>query len=203
MGWSLFGGGDKNSTTTNNNYDQRVVTTNTTETYDLSDNSDHSDNSDNSLHYTDNSVDNSVKLDGGAIAALGASTLAAINGANKQTLAGYDYADHIFDSATVFANQAQKNSLDAFSMAASLQNDALTRAQASYREANRSVADAYSDAQGSVLSAFKSAQVATADAQAATQAAYADAKGTTAAQKQIIIGVLIVAGLFVLSGHRG
>lgn len=174
---------DSSKSTNNNttqNYDNRQVITNDTKTYDLSD------------HSVDNSTNNTTITDGGAIAAMAASTKGA-----------YDYADHIFDAATVYANNVNKSSLDAFSQAASLSSDAITGARSAYSDANKSIANAYGDAQSVVLKAFQSAQVATADAQAATQAAYADAKGTTGAQKQIIIAIIAVAGLMALAAmHR-
>jgi hypothetical protein len=153
---------DSTSTTTNqtSNYDQRQVNTNT--------------DSNNRF------IDNSVNLDGGAIA--GAVTILgkALDGASAQTMAGFNYADHIFDSATAFANNAGAMAGDAFSRASRLSQDALTGARQSYLEAGNQVSSAY----GTAL--------------AGTAAAYADAKGTTAAQKQIILGVLAVAALFAL-----
>lgn len=184
---------DSSKSTNNNttqNYDNRQVITNTSTAYDLSDRS-----VNNSVNTTTTNI-----TDGGAIKSMADVATAAIKGVP----AAYDYADHIFDAATVFANNVNKSGLDAFSQAASLSADAITNARAAYQDANKSVANAYDGATSSILKAFQSAQVATADAQAATQSAYADAKGTTGAQKQIIIAIIAVAGLMALAAmHKG
>ncbi|MTV36280.1 hypothetical protein [Duganella radicis] len=208
----LFGGGNSSSTnsTTNNNYDNRQVITSDTKNYDLSDNSTKVDNSTSVVNL----------LDGGAIAGMAAATKGA-----------YDYADNVFDAATVYANGVNNNSLDAFKVAAELSSDALTSTRASYSDATKQVANAYGNAAAiqsdalngaksafteatkqvgaawntatdSILSAFKTAQVATADAQAATQSAYADAKGTSGAQQKIIFAVLAVAAVMALATMR-
>lgn len=179
----IFGGGNSSSTNNNttNNYDQRQVITTTTENYDLS----------------DHSVTNVT--DGGAIKAMADVTSLALNNSAAQTLAGYQYADHIFDTATVFANNALNASSDAFSQASKMQADTLVGARQAYADANKSVVTAYDKAQDQTLKAYTAAQAASQNAQAATAAAYADAKGTTDSQKQIILGVLAVAGVMALA----
>lgn len=158
---------DTNKTTTSNqtnNYDQRQVITNTTDSS------------------TSNTTTNIT--DGGAIAGMVTIVGKALDGASQQTLDSYNYADSIFDAATVFANRVSSRASDAYSEAANITRDTLTGARQAYGDAAKATADAY-----------KVAQSATADA-------YADAKGTTNAQKQIILGVLAVAALFALAAFK-
>lgn len=82
----------------------------------------------------------------------------------------YNYADSIFDHATDAINSAGGRELNAYDRAATLVQDALTGAKAAFSTA-----------------------------QNLTQAAYADAKGTSDSQKQIMLGVLAVAGVMALS----
>ncbi|MYN45792.1 hypothetical protein GTP23_12115 [Pseudoduganella sp. FT93W] len=193
----LFGGGNSSSSTTNNNYDQRQVITTTTDNYDFSDNSQH-DNSDRSTKIDNSwSVDNSVTtlLDGGAISGIAdiATQMAglagkAVNGANQQVLAGYDYADHIFDGGMSFVNRALSSSQDAFERAAQMSQDTLVTAQAAFQKAGQQA-----DTATSMAMAQQQA------AQRDVAAAYADAKGTTASQTKILYAVLAVAALMALA----
>lgn len=173
----LFGGGNSTSTNQNttNNYDQRQVITTTATS--------------NSLSNSGNTITNLT--DGGAIAGMIDVAKAAIAGSTAATLNGYDYADHIFSAAV-------KSNADAFDAAASVTRDSMSKAQTAFQKANDSVATAYGTAAAHELQAYTAAQSAAQLSQAATAAAYADAKGTTAAQKQIIIGVLVVAGVMAL-----
>lgn len=179
---------DTSKSTNNNttqNYDNRSVVTNTNTSYDLS----------------DHSVTNI--MDGGAVQGIIGIAKEAIMGAGAQTLQGYQYADSVFDAAMMFANETGKRSADAFAQAASLQRDTLTSATKAYSEANKSVATAYDRSTDAIIKATTSAQAAASQAQQATAAAYADAKGTTDSQKQIIIGVLVVAGLLAMASMKG
>ncbi|MGZ8301215.1 MAG: hypothetical protein ACXW2U_00775 [Telluria sp.] len=167
---------DRNSTSTSNlttNYDQRQVNTTTSSSYDLSNRS------------VDSSTTNNTSItnltDGGAIAGMVTIVGKALDGAGASTMSAYNFADSIFDSATVFANRAQERAADVFADAASMTRDTLVSARQAYQEST-----------GQVAKAYQVAQAATADA-------YADAKGTTNSQKQIILGVLAVAGLLALA----
>jgi hypothetical protein len=184
----LFGGGNSSSSNATTNNDNRQVLTNTTTSYDLSDHSSTALNNSNNTYVTDGGA---FGLVGGAVGAMSDLALAAVRGANSSLQSGYDYADHVFDTATMFANQQSSQALgvaqNAFDKASTLQKDALTTAQGAYAEASRATATAWTQAN-------QAAQAA----QGATQAAYADAKGTTDSQKQIILGVLAVAGLMAL-----
>jgi hypothetical protein len=160
-----FGGDSTSKTdTTTQNYDNRQVITSTTSNLDLSDKSTNT-NSNNTT------VNN---MDGGAIDAMKAVALGSL-----------DYGDSIFDTATLFANNAFSSSLSAsqsaFDTAASLQKDALTGARDAYKDASKDTQTAY------------------ATGLAGAAAAYADAKGTTNSQKSIIMAVLAVAGLMGLA----
>jgi hypothetical protein len=234
--------GDSTSSNTNNNYDQRQVSTTTTDShntdlsdnrisnwadsstktsntstswdlsdnstkttnssasYDLSDRSTKTTNTDLSDRSTkntttnadlsDHSVDNSwsIVTDGGAIGSMAGVSALAVSGANAQALGAYAYADHIFDGAMTFANSTVGMASDAFSQAALMSRDTLTQAQSIYQGASQSINAAN-------MAAMNAQQKATDQ----IASAYADAKGTTASQKQIVMGVLAVAGLFVLS----
>ncbi len=185
LGLKIGADSTNNSTTNTQNFDNRVVNTVTKTSYDMSDNS--VDNSSRIYEMGDYRVDNSVSVDGGAIqgmidvataAIFGAGDVAgrAIVGARDQTIAGYEYADNVFDSATLFANKTNILASDAFAQAAAMSVDAMS----------------------SVKNAFTSAQGATAAAAKATQEAYADAKGTTASQKHIVLAVLALAGILAV-----
>jgi hypothetical protein len=165
----LFGGGNSSSTSSNTtqNFDDRQVNTTT--------------DSNNVF------IDKSVKTDGGAIIGMAQVAKDSVSAAADQAIAafgytsanvnsGYQYADHIFDSAIGFANNVNATASNAYARAAQMSSDTLVNAQASYRDATSQVASAY-----------------------------ADAKGTTSAQKQIILGVLAVAALFALAAfkHKG
>ncbi|WP_317205562.1 hypothetical protein [Janthinobacterium sp.] len=114
-----------------------------------------------------------MMLDGGAVAGIVDLAKLSITGANAATKQGYDYADHIFSAAELNVNAAGAREADA------------------YAQAGRMVVDAMS-----------SAKTAYAGAQSATQAAYADAKGTTDSQKQIMLGVLVVAGVIAIASMK-
>jgi hypothetical protein len=114
--------------------------------------------------------------DGGAIKAIGDVAALVLNNGVTQVQSGYDYGAHIFDAATEYANSVNNSAVSAFDTAADMTHDALTTATKAYADASK----------------------AQAVAQGATAAAYADAKGTTDSQKQIILGVLAVAGLMAL-----
>ncbi|MEH6434242.1 hypothetical protein [Massilia sp. DD77] len=162
---------DSNKTTTTSqttNNDQRQVNTTTTSNYDLS----------------NRSTNVTNVTDGGAIAGVVTVVGQALDGASKQTLAAYNYADSIFSAANVSVNNASKRVADAYSAAATMSQDALVTARQAYQDATTKTASAY--------------QVA----QAATADAYADAKGTTNSQKQIILGVLAVAGVLALAAFQ-
>lgn len=164
---------DSNKTSTNNqttNNDNRQVITTTSNSYDLSDRS------------ADTTIVNN--LDGGAIAGMVSIVGGALDGASKQTLAGYNFADSIFNAATEATNAASARVANAYDRAAMVTSDALL-----------TVRDAYKDSTKTTVDALKAAQVMTADA-------YADAKGTTNSQKQIIFGVLAVAGLLALAAFQ-
>jgi hypothetical protein len=161
----LFGGGNSTSSNTSNNFDQRQVNTTTI---------------DNSQTSTSSNTLTNI-LDGGAIAEMGKIAGQVVNNGVVQVKDGYDYADHIFDAATTFANEASARSASAFDTAAAMTRDTLTGAKSAYSDATKAVMTAY----GNQAELMKSA--------------YADSKGTTDAQKQIIMGVLVVAGLFVLA----
>lgn len=185
----LFGGGNSTSTNENttNNYDQRQVITTS--------------DSNNSSAFNDNSttVTNTSVTDAGAFGVVQNIAGQAITSARDQTLAGYNFADHIFDTATIFANAESERAADAFGQAAVMTKDTLVQARDAYQTANASVVTAYGRAQDATLNAYTAAQKAAMTAQAATAEAYADAKGTTNSQKQIIIGVLVVAGVMALA----
>jgi hypothetical protein len=218
----LFGGGNSSSSSTSNtqNFDDRQVNTVTTDShnYDLSDNSVKVTNSayDLSDHSTTTSSDNSFTqtitnlLDGGAINGIGDIAAAAIKSGQAGTLAGYNYSDGVFDAAMTYANGVNDHQADAYKAAAAMTSDALTGARAAYQSASNQVSSALTGANAQIASAYgaagdmamaalkavvgsgQAAQVATADA-------YADAKGTTNSQKQIVIGVLVVAGIMALA----
>jgi hypothetical protein len=167
-------GSDSQSTTTNevSNYDQKQYNTNSWDSHDA--------------NMTDNSISSSITniTDGGAIAGMVSIVGSALEGANRQTIASYDYADSIFNAATNSVDKASARVSNAYDRAALVTSDALL-----------TVRDAYKDTTARTVDAFKVAQAATADA-------YADAKGTTNSQKQIMIGVLVVAGLMALAAMQ-
>lgn len=175
----LFGGGNSSSSTSNltTNNDNRQVITTTSSSYDLSD---------RSVNASTNIV-----TDGGAVQAIKDVAASVVGAAKDQTLAGYNYADHIFDTATVFANNTVLTAANAFDAAAQIQSDALTQARSAFAASQNTTAEAYAAAQ-------KAQQSASAE----LKAAYADAKGTTDAQKQIILAVLAVAGVMALAMMR-
>ena len=165
-------GSDSTSNTTNDvsNYDQKQYNTSTQDSHDA--------------NMTDNSVSVVSMLDGGAIAGMVSILGSALDGSTKQTLAGYTYADGIFNAATESLNAASSRVASAYDRAAMVSSDALL-----------TVRDAYKDSTKQTVDALKTAQTMTADA-------YADAKGTTNSQKQIIFGVLAVAGLLALAAFQ-
>jgi hypothetical protein len=169
-----FGGDSKSETkTTTQNYDNRVVETNTTSNLDLSNRS------------TNNTNITTNNLDGGAIGAM-----------KEVALNGLAYGDSLFDTATLFANNALKSSLgaaeSAYSTASGLQKDALLGARDAFASATKAASDAYKNSDASTKTAYATALDGAA-------AAYADAKGTTNSQKSIIMGVIAVAGIMALS----
>lgn len=113
---------------------------------------------------------NTILTDGGAIAGMTDTAKAAIAAALAQSNSAYDHADSLFAGALDFANRTGGRELEAFDRAATIQEGALSAVKA-----------------------------ANAGATSLVQAAYADAKGTTDSQKQIMFGVLAVAGVAVLS----
>lgn len=171
-----FKGGDKAQSTTSNstNYDNRQVNT-TSDSNNTTMQWDQSQGSHNS--YT------SI-TDGGAIEQMSGAAKAAINAAlslgqsalgnaTSQSLHAYDYADGIFDGALGAVQDAGTRELAVFDRAATIQNDAL----ATVKAASSNAADL-------------------------VKAAYADAKGTTDSQKQIMLGVLAVAGVMALAAFK-
>jgi hypothetical protein len=178
VGPRYFGGdSDSKTETTTQNYDNRQVITNTTSNLDLSN---------RSVSANSNSNNTTVNtLDGGSI-----------SGMKDVALGSLAYGDSLFDTATLFANNALSNSLDAsshaFDTAAGLQKDALLGAQDAFKSASQFTADAYKNSDASTKTAYATALEGAA-------AAYADAKGTTNSQKSIIMGVLAVAGLMAFA----
>lgn len=171
-----FGGDSKSETkTTTQNYDNRQVITNTTSNLDLSNRS------------VDSSVTNTTinNLDGGAIGAM-----------KDVALSSLSYGDSLFDTATLFANNALTSSLNAaesaYSTASNLQKDALLGARSAFADASKATSDAYKNSDSATKTAY-------ATALSGAAAAYADAKGTTNSQKSIIMGVLAVAGIMGLA----
>jgi len=192
IGPRYFGGDSESQTqTTTQNYDQRQVVTNTTSNLDLSNRStnntvlDFSDRSADTTNTTTNTTNITQTLDGGAIGAM-----------RDVALGSMQYGDGLFDTATLFANNALNSSLaasqSAFTTAAGLQKDALVGANDAFSKASKAAADAYANSDRSTKTAY-------ATALEGASAAYADAKGTTNAQKSIIMGVLAVAGLMALA----
>jgi hypothetical protein len=182
--WDLS---DNSTKTTTSAYDLSDRSTKTTNT-DLSDRSTKSTTTNADL--SDHSVDNSwsIVTDGGAIGSMAGVSALAVSGANAASLGAYAYADHIFDGAMTFANSTVGRASDAFSQAALMSRDTLTQAQSIYQGASQSINAAN-------MAAMNAQQKATDQ----IASAYADAKGTTASQKQIVMAVLAVAGLFVFS----
>lgn len=129
--------------------------------------------SNNSYMSWDNSTTVTNITDGGAISGMTETAKAAIAAALASGNAAYDHADNLFSGALDYANRAGGRELEAFDRAATIQEGA--------------------------LSAVKSA---TASATSLVQAAYADAKGTTDSQKQIVFGVLAVAGVAVYAAMQ-
>lgn len=180
IGPSYFGGSSKSATaTTTQNWDNRAVTTNTTSNLDLSNRS-----IDSSVTNTNITTNNNT-LDGGSIGAM-----------RDVALSSLQYGDSLFDTATLFANNALENSLSAassaYNTASNLQKDALLGARGAFADASKATADAYKNSDSSTKTAYATALTGAA-------AAYADAKGTTNSQKSIIMGVLAVAGIMGLA----
>lgn len=127
---------------------------------------------------------NTTITDGGAIAGMAQVGAQAINAAlalgqgalgnaTTQAAHAYDYADGLFHASLDAVNDAGTRELSAYDRAAAIANDALAMS----RDASKS-------------------------ATAQVQMAYADAKGTTDSQKQIILGVLAVAGVAVFASIK-
>lgn len=188
-----WGGDDDNSnTTTTQNYDQRQVNTTDVSSYDLSDHSTTTTNADFSNRSTNNTSVINTTTDGGAVAgalamadgalksvtagvssALGFARSVA-DGQNATTVHAYDFADNVFHGALDAVQANDTRALDAFSRAATIQNDALAMSKNGFSSAMSMV-----------------------------QNAYADAKGTTQAQQKIMMGVLVVAAVAVLAPRLG
>lgn len=128
-----------------------------------------------SSHVFDGSTKITNTVDGGAIQGMVSTALAAINGANTGATSAYDHADHMFSGVIDLANASGGRELTAYDRAATLVHDAMTGAGAAYQGAQQNL-----------------------------QAAYADAKGTSDSQKQIMLGVLALAGVmaFALMGKK-
>ena len=163
--------------------DSKSTTTNEVSNYDNKQyNTTTRDSHDSNVY--DNSVSVMNLTDGGAIAGMVSIVGGALDGASRQTLAAYNYGDSIFNAATESVNAASARVASAYDRAAMVSTDALLTVRDAYKESTRQTVDA-----------MKTAQVMTADA-------YADAKGTTNSQKQIIFGVLAVAGLMALAAFQ-
>lgn len=151
----------------------------------------------NTSNWTDNSDRSTTTVynsttDGGAVAgALGVASSAVqsvhdglssvlgfaskvADGQNASTAHAYDYADNIFHGALDAVQSNDTRAMDAYSRAATIENDALAMTR-----------DGFSTAVGLV------------------QNAYADAKGTTQAQQKIMMGVLVVAAVAVIAPRLG
>lgn len=198
------GSKSQDTTSTTANYDERQVNTWDTSSYDLSDrsttttNADFSDrsttttNADLSNRSTNNTTINTTTTDGGAVSGALALATGAVDSVKKSldsalgfatsvsasqnaNLAhSYDFADNVFHGALDAVQANDTRALDAFSRAATIENDALAMSK-----------DSFSSAVGMV------------------QNAYADAKGTTQAQQKIMIGVLVVAAIAVVAPRLG
>lgn len=188
---------DSSSSSTNNNtqnYDQRQVNTQTDS------NNVFEDQSVSTVSTVTNLLDGgAVALAGGVASMAGAVATTAIGLSAQTTQTGLEYADSIFSGATKYSNGVNDHMADAYSQAATLQNDALTGARAAYQNATNAVSSAWGSASDMTMAALKLVSGSAAAAQTATADAYADAKGTTNSQKQIIIGVLVVAGIMALA----
>lgn len=203
-------GGDKNQKTSSqaNNYDQRVVATDSYNTYDLSDKSvdsssnawSDSSNSNNSYDLSNRSTDNSrtttttntMTTDHGAVSgALGfaGSSLTGMTEAVKNAL-GY---------AQSVASGQQATTLHAYDFAGGLFDTSL---EAVNRNGSRAY-DAYERAAMIQSDALAMSGAASKAALSQIQNAYADAKGTTQSQQHIMLGVLAVAAVAVLARARG
>jgi hypothetical protein len=168
---------NRSTTTTNADFSNRSV----------ANTSNWTDNSDRSTTTVYNST-----TDGGAVAgALGVASSAVqsvhdslsnvlgfaskvADGQNASTAHAYDYADNIFHGALDAVQSNDTRAMDAYSRAATIENDALAMTR-----------DGFSTAVGLV------------------QNAYADAKGTTQAQQKIMMGVLLVAAVAVIAQRLG
>lgn len=169
----LFFGGDKKQTTQNTSAvtDSRSIVTNT--------------------------------LDGGAIAGAFDMGKDAINGSTANTGKALDYGESLFATAS---GAVAKTADSAITRYADLFDQSMTAVASGAKDSQKNYADLFDkslgfveNSQKNLTTAYDKAQSAQSAAMGQLQGAYADAKGTSDSQKQVIIGVLVVAGLLVLA----
>lgn len=130
--------------------------------------------SNNTVMTWDSSTQVTNITDGGAVVAMGDAAKAAINAT--------------LSLGTSALGNATKQAQNAYDYSDGLFNASLDFAQ---------------DAGSRALQAYDRAAVVSDEAVKTMKAAYADAKGTTDAQKQIMLGVVAVAGVAVLAALKG
>ncbi|OEZ93478.1 hypothetical protein JAB8_05940 [Janthinobacterium sp. HH106] len=164
-------------------------------------------------------------LDGGAIAGAFDMGKAAITGSTANTGKALDYGESLFETASgavaKTADSAITRYADLFDTAASTLASQADKSRTAYgdmfdqslsavtsgaKESQKTYADLFDkslgfveNSQKNLTTAYDKAQSAQSAAMGQLQGAYADAKGTSDSQKQVIIGVLVVAGLLVLA----
>ncbi|PJC99797.1 hypothetical protein GQ37_005680 [Janthinobacterium sp. BJB1] len=153
-------------------------------------------------------------LDGGAISGafdfagdmgkvLGNLAGAAVDSNTKTAGRALDYGDSLFTTAS---GAVAKTADSAMTKYADLFDQSLTAVTSGAKDSQKNYADLFDKSLGFVENSQKDLKTAyekTASVQSAAmgqlQGAYADAKGTSDSQKQIMIGVLVVAALLVLA----
>lgn len=142
-------------------------------------------------------------LDGGAIAGAFDMGKAAITGSTANTGKALDYGESLFETAS---GAVAKTADSAINRYADLFDQSMTAVTSGAKDSQKTYENLFDkslgfveNSQKSLTTAYDRAQTAQSAAMGQLQGAYADAKGTSDSQKQVIIGVLVVAGLLVMA----
>ncbi|UQV43963.1 hypothetical protein KIV45_18950 [Janthinobacterium lividum] len=142
-------------------------------------------------------------LDGGAIAGALDMGKAAITGSTANTGKALDYGDSLFTTASgavaKTADSAMTRYADLFDQSMTAVTSGAKDSQKTYENLFDKSLGFVENSQKNLTTAYDKAQSAQSAAMGQLQGAYADAKGTSDSQKQVIIGVLVVAGLLVMA----
>ena len=180
----LFFGGDKKQTTqtTSAVTDSRSIVTNTLD---------------------GGAISGAFDFAGGLAKTLGSLGNAAVDSNTLTTGRALDYGDSLFTTAS---GAVAKTADSAMTRYADLFDQSMTAVTSGAKDSQKNYADLFDkslgfveNSQKSLTTAYDKAQSAQSAAMGQLQGAYADAKGTSDSQKQVIIGVLVVAGLLVLA----